>query len=65
MNWIKENKKKVAAVVAAVIALFGAIAGLTPTEKDDAIADKLEPLGDKLEAWAEDGVTNNVNTNQP
>lgn len=64
MNWIKTNKKKIAAVLAALIALFGAIAGLTPTDKDDAIADKLEPLGDKLEAWAEDGATNNTATNQ-
>ena len=64
MNWIKENKKKVAAVLAALIALFGAIAGLTPTDKDDAIADKLEPIGDKLEAWAEDGATNNTATNR-
>lgn len=65
MKWIKENKKKVAAAVAAAIALFVTIADLTGTKKDDAIADKLEPLGEKLEKWAEDGATNNAATNTP
>lgn len=65
MSWIKKNKKKVAAVVVAAFALFATIADLTGTKKDDAVVDKLEPIVDQLDDWASEGVTNNVNTNQP
>lgn len=63
MNWIKKNKKKVAGVLSAVLLLFFAVADLTPTGKDDAVADKLKPIQEKLEDYANS--TNTVATNQP
>lgn len=63
MNWIKQNKKKIAAIVAAVIALFVTISDITSNTKVDAIADKLEPLGNKIEQWANE--TNSITTNTP
>lgn len=62
MNWIKENKKKVAAILLAVIAVFTSIAELTGTKTDDKIADKIKQSGieDKLKAIVDEPETNAV-----
>lgn len=60
MNWIKQNKKKVTTLLLALVTLAGAIAALTPSDKDDAVVDKLKPLIEKIDAATPDPATNAV-----
>lgn len=64
MDWIRKNKKTVAAIAAALLGVFYTIADLTGTKTDDKIADKLKAieLKEKLEAIANepDAATNAV-----
>jgi hypothetical protein len=60
MNWIKENKKKVTTLLLALVTLAGAIASMTPSEKDDAVVDRVKPLIERLDAATPDPATNAV-----
>lgn len=66
MDWIKENKKKVTTLLVAIVTLASAIVALTPSDKDDAIVDKLKPIIEKLDAATPDPTTNSAPaTNSP
>lgn len=60
MDWIKKNKKKVTTLLVAIVTLASAIVALTPSDKDDAIVDKLKPIIEKLDAATPDPTTNAV-----
>ena len=63
MNWLQKNKRKVAAILAAALGVFYAVAALTGTDSDDKIADKLKAL--EIKERLEHFSTNEVADPQP